>query len=130
MPITIDPDHHPEVSAETQTLTEEDVDDIFEAVEEKENPHQGDYLRRLYAAAFGFDVLADDAIEKIDGYPTICEDLWEHICDRARRFDEEHHDCMAGGLWMSAGFSTGDVPPATVELPPLKVEAQLLPEMA
>lgn len=130
MTVTIDPEKHPECDGRTQTLTTDDVDAIFEEVREKDQPNQGDYLRRLYEAAFGFDVYGDDTVKKIDGWPTVSETLSDYITKKAIAFDREFHSCMPGGLWMSSGFSTSpDIEGNKVELPRLKVETRKIPEI-
>lgn len=117
------PEKHPQCDSRIRSFTEEDVEEAFRKAEESEDPHQQEYLCYLYEAAFGWDVLSDERIRKVDGFPTIPEEMWKTISEKATQFDREHHTgVMAGGLWMTSGFSTAaDVPEGKVSLPRLKV---------
>jgi len=75
----------------------DEIDEIFENAE-----HQADALVAIYKTVF-----PDwDAIEKIDGWPSVGADLAEYLCEKFMQFDKVHHpDVFAGGLWLNNGFS-------------------------
>ena len=64
--------------------------------------HQKDVLIELYKLVFP----EWDRISKMIGYPEVGNELWQFICRRFQKFDQEHHPgFMPGGAWMNTGFS-------------------------
>lgn len=48
-----------------------------------------------------------DRIKKIDGFPIVGREMWEHICGLFIEFDRKKHpEFLNGGLWLNAGFSS------------------------
>ena len=81
------------------TISKKQVDKIFENAK-----HQQDYVIDLYRLVF-----RDwEQIESIEGHPKVSRKTSEYIFEKAKSFDKKHHDCLAGGLWFSMGFSTCD----------------------
>jgi hypothetical protein len=78
-------------------ITKEKIDQIFEV-----SKSQGEVLISLYRIAFP----DFDDIKFIDGWPSISRDTSRYIADKFKAFDREHHpNVIAGGLWLSNGFS-------------------------
>ena len=65
--------------------------------------NQGDVLITIYRLVF-----PDwDAIDRIEGWPSVNERTWTTIVRLFMDFDQVHHpNVMAGGCWMNTGFST------------------------
>lgn len=79
------------------TLDKKRIDEIFE-----QHDHQADVLIAIYREVYP----NWNEIESLTGYVSISQEGWKHICQKFIEFDQEHHpDVLAGGLWMSNGFS-------------------------
>ena len=78
--------------------------EIKKAVEQIfcESDNQSEVLSALYKLAFP----NYDAIERIEGFPTVGRELSQFIWSKFIEFDRIHHlDVLAGGLWMNKGFT-------------------------
>ena len=98
-------------------LHEQTILDIFEAAE-----NQTDYVIALHAA-----VVPDwDRVAALEGYVTCTPDTGAFIMGCAIKFDgAKHPDVVAGGAWMSHGFSTLESHPLAdweVSLPEITYE--------
>jgi hypothetical protein len=79
----------------------EELKERIKAIFEKHD-HQQDVLVDIYKIFF----LNWDEIEKIRGWPSAGEALWEFVCRLFQDFDEKHHpEVLSGGAWMNWGFS-------------------------
>lgn len=101
-------------------LTKEEIDAIFEKYD-----HQQNVCIALYKLVY-----PDwDKIKQVVGWPKAGKAVSEYLMQQFIRFDRKHHrgrrkgdvrdrGCVAGGLWLSSGFSTLD----TEHLYPWEVE--------
>lgn len=103
-------------------LSTDTVDRIFEGARKRES--QGAYLASFFAAIYGFPVLENDRVEKVDGFPKAAPNLAEMLMERAAEFDKEFHpNVMAGGLMMNNGPSKAEwLDGMEVAVPPLRLE--------
>ena len=79
-------------------LTREQVDEVFDRA-----ATQQDYLLGLYRL-----VIPDfDRVEKVHRWPTISQEFWLYICDKAMAWDRAHNvRALHGGAWLNWGFSS------------------------
>jgi hypothetical protein len=91
------------------------IDEIFKRNDECADPHQATVMKELYMI-----VMPDwERITKVkNGWPIVSKKTNEYIFRKWMDFDDKHHSCIRGGLWMNMGFSTiaDEVP---IELSPL-----------
>jgi hypothetical protein len=94
-------------------LSKDQIDRIFDRVDNQIEPHQVDVLILLYK-----EVFPDwERIAMVDGFPRITERTSKYLFQRFIEFDDKHHrvrgshkKVMLGGLWMDKGFSATEVP--------------------
>lgn len=99
-------------TSKVMSIPKEEIDFIFTYNDTNDNPHQQNVLVDLYKV-----VIPDwDNITKVkNGWPIVNRKTNEYIFRKWMDFDDKHHDCLRGGLWMNNGFSTN------MELVPLEV---------
>ncbi len=48
-----------------------------------------------------------EEIERLEGFPTVGQEMWCYICNLFIDFDQKHHPkVFNGGIWLNNGFSS------------------------
>ena len=88
-----------------KSLTQEDIDRLFEEEEAKPNPQQVNVFISLYKKAFP----NLDEIKTLKNWPRVSRTTQEYLFTKFINFDKKHHPkVLNGGLWLNKGFSIKD----------------------
>jgi hypothetical protein len=87
-----------------QSFKKEDLQYQLQAIFEKAE-HQNSALVGIYKL-----FIPDwEKIERLEGFPTVGQEMWKYICQLFIDFDQKHHPkVFSGGIWLNNGFSSSD----------------------
>ena len=87
-----------------QNFKKEDLQHRLQEIFERTD-HQNSALTEIYKLFF-----PDwESIERLEGFPTVGQEMWCYICQLFIDFDQKHHcQVFKGGLWFNSGFSSSD----------------------
>jgi hypothetical protein len=87
-----------------QNFKKEDLQHRLQEIFEKAD-HQNSALTEIYKLFF-----PDwEKIERLEGFPTVGQEMWKYICQLFIDFDQKHHPkVFSGGIWLNNGFSSSD----------------------
>jgi hypothetical protein len=122
------PETHPRCESRIRSIRKKDVIRVFSAAHKAEEPEEGEYLDGLYNLAYGFDVVSDEGVVSIKGFPEVNPVLVSYIADRAQSFEQKHDPtALSGQSWVENGFSGDpDLEKGKVRLPNLVVKTDVL----
>ena len=82
------------------TITKEQIDEVFAKAEEHPNPHQMDAMEGIYKLM----IPEWDNVKRVNGWPHVGEALATYCIGKFREFDKKHHpEVMPAGIWINNG---------------------------
>ncbi len=74
------------------------LQEIFEKAEHQDSALVGIY--KLFIPDW-------EKIDRLEGFPTVGQEMWQYICQLFINFDQVHHPkIFKGGIWFNNGFSS------------------------
>jgi len=85
-----------------QNFKKEDLQHRLQEIFERTD-HQNSALTEIYKL-----FIPDwEKIERLEGFPTVGQEMWCYICNLFIDLDQKHHHkVFNGGLWINSGFSS------------------------
>ena len=82
------------------TITKEQIDEVFAKAEEHPNPHQMDAMEGIYKLM----IPEWDNVKRVNGWPHVGEALATYCIGKFREFDKKHHpEVKPAGIWINNG---------------------------
>ena len=82
------------------TISKEQIDEVFAKAEEHPEPHQADAMEEIYKLM----IPEWDRVKKVHGWPHVGKALAYYCIEKFREFDKKHHpNVLPAEIWINNG---------------------------